>query len=132
MNRYFGQYIKNCRYTHPKCQNISCNYYDKLPRNILTFRVIHEQGSPLLLVVYLLYDCPNKINHPRYLVDNPLVSPLPNPSRTPRARVYENSLRLFRRLVHLERELLVVLLFWISGYTLLDPDITFAIVCYWI
>ena len=79
MNHYFGQYIKNCRYTHPKCQNISCNYYDKLPRNILTFRVIHEQGSPLLLAVYLLYDCPKKINNPHYLVDIPFVSPLPNP-----------------------------------------------------
>ena len=68
------QYIKNCRYTYPKCQNISCNYSDKLPRNILSFRVIHEQGNSLLLVVYLLYYCPKKINNPHYLGDNPFVS----------------------------------------------------------
>ena len=47
---------------------------DKLLRNIPSFRVIHEQGSPLLLVVYLLYDCPKKIHNPHYLVDNPFVS----------------------------------------------------------
>ena len=87
----------------------------------LTFRVIHEQGSPLLLVVYLLYDCPKKINNSHYLVDNPVVSPLSSPFWTPRARVYESSLRLFRHVVHPERELFVVLL---SLYLWLHPFVS--------